>query len=345
MNGDGGSDDTGWIGKGDGFLVIDRNSDGLINDVSELSFGAENPNAASDLEALAALDNNGDKVIDAKDARFGELKIWVDADLDGVTDAGELKTLAELGIKSIGLAAQHREGTAKLGENILLSTAVFTRENGSTGTLGNAALAYKPGTVPAAPATNQSLLNALRSGGGYLSIGGPRFDQWAGHYPLVPQLDAVPLTYDADSFLLEPLSTEPAVETEIETPPSSQEVPALHIDPQPATSADDLVASLRQTAAGTLPDHAALAEWRRLHLQPVLESPPMIMAIEQDGSPLETGVANEGAAKTQDLPSTAKMDLILASMIQEMAGFGADGAFDSRTISKRHGEVPFDFFA
>ena len=345
MNGDGGSDDTGWIGKGDGFLVIDRNSDGLINDVSELSFGAENPNAASDLEALAALDNNGDKVIDAKDARFGELKIWVDADLDGVTDAGELKTLAELGIKSIGLAAQHREGTAKLGENILLSTAVFTRENGSTGTLGNAALAYKPGTVPAAPATNQSLLNALRSGGGYLSIGGPRFDQWAGHYPLVPQLDAVPLTYDADSFLLEPLSTEPAVETEIETPPSSQEVPALHIDPQPATSADDLVASLRQTAAGTLPDHAALAEWRRLHLQPVLESPPMIMAVEQDGSPLETGGANEGAAKTQDFPATAKMDLILASMIQEMAGFGADGAFDSRTISKRHGEVPFDFFA
>ena len=354
MNGDGGSDDTGWIGKGDGFLVIDRNKDGLINDVSELSFGAENPNAASDLDALAALDNNGDKVIDAKDSRFGELKIWVDADLDGVTDAGELKTLAELGIKSIGLVAQHREGRAKLGENILLSTAVFTRENGSTGTLGNAALAYKPGTVPAVPTPNQSLLNALRSSGGYLSVGDPRFDfagQYderglsAGRYPLMPSLDAVPLTFDTDRFPPEPMTTEPVVEPEIETGPLSEEVPALDIDPQPAMSADDLVASLRQTAAGILPDHAALAEWRRLHLQPVLESPPLIMTIAPNDVVSETGLANDGAAKAQVLPATVKMDQILASMVQEMAGFGADGAFDSRVTTRRDGVMPFDFFA
>ena len=144
----GASDDTGWIGAGDGFLVIDRNKDGRIDHMSELSFGAEDPDAASDLEALAALDNNGDRLLDARDARFGELKVWVDTDLDGVSDAGELKTLAELGIKSIGLAGRHLEGTAKVDSNILLSTAVFTRENGSTGTLGNAALAYKPAAAP-----------------------------------------------------------------------------------------------------------------------------------------------------------------------------------------------------
>ena len=41
MNGDGIGDDTGWAGKDDGFLVIDRNNDGKITHASELSFAAE----------------------------------------------------------------------------------------------------------------------------------------------------------------------------------------------------------------------------------------------------------------------------------------------------------------
>lgn len=150
MNGDGIADDTGWTGKGDGFLVIDRNNDGKITHASELSFAAENKDAKSDLEALASLDNNGDRVIDAKDVRFAELKVWVDANGNGVTDAGELKTLEEVGITSISLAARNLEGTAKVGDNVLISTSTFTRSNGSTGTVGNTALAYKPGKVSAA---------------------------------------------------------------------------------------------------------------------------------------------------------------------------------------------------
>jgi hypothetical protein len=145
MNGDGVTDDTGWAGKGDGFLVIDRNNDGKITDASELSFAAENKDARSDLEALAALDNNNDGVLNKDDARFAELKVWVDANGNGVTDAGELKTLAEHGITEIGLRAQNREGSAGIGDNVLLSTATFKRDNGSTGTVGNVALAYKPG--------------------------------------------------------------------------------------------------------------------------------------------------------------------------------------------------------
>lgn len=146
MNGDGALDHTGWTGKGDGFLVIDRNNDGLITHASELSFASEDLDAASDLEALAALDNNGDRVIDAKDVRFGELKVWVDADGDGVTDAGELKTLAEVGIASMSLVGRNLEGRADVGDNILLGTSTFTRANGATGTVGNAVLAHRPGT-------------------------------------------------------------------------------------------------------------------------------------------------------------------------------------------------------
>jgi Ca2+-binding RTX toxin-like protein len=149
MNGDGVLDDTGWTGKGDGFLVIDRNNDGLITSASELSFASENLDARSDLEALAALDNNGDRVLNKDDARFKELKVWVDANSNGTTEAGELKTLEELGITEISLSGRAIEGTAKIGDNVLISTATFKRSNGSVGTLGNVALAFKPGTVSA----------------------------------------------------------------------------------------------------------------------------------------------------------------------------------------------------
>ena len=73
---------------------------------SELSFLTEKPGARSDLDALSALDSNRDRKIDATDLRFGELKVWVDSNRNGVTDAGELKTLQELNIASIGLAGR-----------------------------------------------------------------------------------------------------------------------------------------------------------------------------------------------------------------------------------------------
>jgi hypothetical protein len=98
MDGDGITDDTGWFGKGDGMLVIDRNNDGLITSASEISFLTEKTGAKSDLDGLSVLDSNRDGKIDSRDTRFGELKVWVDADRDGISDAGELKTLTEHGI-------------------------------------------------------------------------------------------------------------------------------------------------------------------------------------------------------------------------------------------------------
>ena len=145
IDGDGIADRTGWAGSKDGFLVIDRNANGLIDDSSELSLLAEDPASASSLGALAKLDSNGDKVIDAKDARFGELRVWIDASGDGVTDQGELKTLAELGIVSIALDEHFKNGSHKTGRNVLAGTAVFTRANGMTGTVGDVALAFKAG--------------------------------------------------------------------------------------------------------------------------------------------------------------------------------------------------------
>jgi hypothetical protein len=145
MDGDGDRDDTGWVGKRDGILVVDRDGDGRISGPDELSMLPEKAGATSELDALVAMDTNKDGKLDASDARFSQLKIWVDADGDGVTDAGELRSLADHDIASIGLSASAAKTEAKIGDNVVLSTGLFTRTDGTTGTFADAALAFRPG--------------------------------------------------------------------------------------------------------------------------------------------------------------------------------------------------------
>jgi len=93
---------TGWAGKDDALLVWDRNANGSIDTGAEL-FGEFTvlPNgslAPNGFAALAALDANGDGILDASDPAFAELKLWRDTDQDGVTGAGELIPLQDAGI-------------------------------------------------------------------------------------------------------------------------------------------------------------------------------------------------------------------------------------------------------
>ena len=67
---------------------------------------------------------NSDGKIDASDEKFNELKVWVDADSDGVTGAGDLKSLDDLGILSMDLGASR--GTETDNGNLLgLDAALF----------------------------------------------------------------------------------------------------------------------------------------------------------------------------------------------------------------------------
>lgn len=158
MNGDGIADDTGWTSSRDGFLVIDRNDNGRIDDGTELSFHLDAPEARSAMQGLASFDANGDGLVSVLDERFGELKIWVDTDHDGRSDTGELRALADHGIVSISLRAAASEDANKVGRNVLLSTAVFNLADGSTGTLGDVAFGFKPKHKPvAASSTSISL--------------------------------------------------------------------------------------------------------------------------------------------------------------------------------------------
>ena len=153
MNGDGARDDTGWASGGDGMLVIDRDADGAITDVSEISFLSEKDGARNAWEGLAELDNTRDGKLDASDARFGALKVWVDRNGDGISQSDELRSLADLGISEIGLRNFATSDSVKPGQNLALSTATFKWENGVTGTIGNLAMAFTPSARGRVPAT------------------------------------------------------------------------------------------------------------------------------------------------------------------------------------------------
>ncbi|MBS3960943.1 MAG: type I secretion C-terminal target domain-containing protein [Sandarakinorhabdus sp.] len=95
---------SGWVGAGMGLLAIDLDQNGTIDNNSEL-FGNQPQNGlANGFQTLAAYDSNQDGVIDSDDAQFGDLLVWVDANGDGISQEGELHSLASLDITSINLS-------------------------------------------------------------------------------------------------------------------------------------------------------------------------------------------------------------------------------------------------
>jgi hypothetical protein len=135
---------TGWAGKNDALLVWDRNANGSIDTGAEL-FGDFTPLpngtlAPNGFAALAALDSNGDGVIDASDPAFAELKLWRDASQDGISQGGELISLTDAGIVSLNLANTLKNQRLANG-NQLTREGSFTRADGTTSAMGEFKLA------------------------------------------------------------------------------------------------------------------------------------------------------------------------------------------------------------
>jgi trimeric autotransporter adhesin len=125
---------VGWVSRQDGLLAMDVNGDGQINSGAEL-FGdrtvlADGSRAVDGWAALRAMDSNHDGKVDAQDAQFNQLRVWVDADSDGVTDAGELRSLADQGIASIDLAADGR--SVQQNGNVVQAFSTYTTTDGVT---------------------------------------------------------------------------------------------------------------------------------------------------------------------------------------------------------------------
>lgn len=117
---------------GSGFLALDLNGDGVINDGSEL-FGTKSGDGFRD---LAAYDEDGNGWIDENDAIFDKLLVWT-KDEEG---KDELYTLKESGVGAICLQkAQTDFSLNSLKDNHtngqIRSTGIFLYENGNVGTM------------------------------------------------------------------------------------------------------------------------------------------------------------------------------------------------------------------
>ena len=125
---------TAWIGTEDGFLVLDRNGNGIIDDGGELFSDqvemSDHSLSTSGFAALSELDENGDGVIDINDSRFDSLQIWVDANHDGNSE-NELHSLEELGITSISLNHIQTDTVDSDTGTIVTESSVVTFANGT----------------------------------------------------------------------------------------------------------------------------------------------------------------------------------------------------------------------
>jgi len=144
---DGVTDKTGWLNSDDGFLVLDRNGNGTIDDVSELAFAGDVENAVSDLEGLGAYDSNADGVFSDADTAFSSFQIWRDLNQDGVSQQNELMSLADAQIAAINLTLTLSTASSDGNSNVLHGTTEYVRADGTIGLVGDALIIYERGPL------------------------------------------------------------------------------------------------------------------------------------------------------------------------------------------------------
>ena len=111
-------------GSDDAWLCFDRNENGVVDSGKELfgNFTEQEPagNPPNGFNALARFDRadrggNLNGMIDVKDVVFIHLRLWQDVNHNGVSEAGELHTLPELGIASLELDYKESKRTDAFG--------------------------------------------------------------------------------------------------------------------------------------------------------------------------------------------------------------------------------------
>lgn len=134
LDSDGKEEQISFAGKGSGFLALDKNGDGKINDGSEL-FGTSSGDGFRD---LAAYDEDGNGWIDENDSVFSKLKVWT-KDENGNDYLIDLKK-ADVG--AIYLSNADTQFSLKDEENNLNAevkkTGIYLKEStGAVGTLNH----------------------------------------------------------------------------------------------------------------------------------------------------------------------------------------------------------------
>ena len=132
LDADGKEEEISFTERGSGFLALDKNKDGTINDGSEL-FGTKSGDGFKD---LATYDEDGNGWIDENDSIFEDLSIWT------LNEEGEKVqiSLLKADVGAIYLGKASTEFSLKNEENhntngIIRNTGVFLKESGGVGTV------------------------------------------------------------------------------------------------------------------------------------------------------------------------------------------------------------------
>ena len=141
LNNDGKAELISWTdgSSNDGFLALDRNGNQTIDDGSELfgnyspANGPMSPNTSNGFEALATIEAEAarqlgvtpDGVIDSKDTTYAHLRVWVDANHNGVSEPAELRSLDAYGIASLDLNYRKSGRQDRFGNEFKLRAMSF----------------------------------------------------------------------------------------------------------------------------------------------------------------------------------------------------------------------------
>lgn len=130
LNGDGDEENISFV-QGAGFLALDRNGDGIINDGKEL-FGPISGNGFAELQAL---DSDGNDWIDESDPVFQQLQVWT----KDAAGNDQLSSLRESNVGALFLGNVSTEFSIKNAQNAaqaqLVSSGVWLTEDGKVNTL------------------------------------------------------------------------------------------------------------------------------------------------------------------------------------------------------------------
>lgn len=132
IDNDGFREASAWVKADDGLLVRDVNSNGVIDNHSELFGTAE----IDGFTILSALDDYYDNKITSADSAWSSLKVWRDLNQDGVSQSNELSSLSALNITEISLNANYTN--YEIAGNPVIRDSTYKLANGTTRTVVDA---------------------------------------------------------------------------------------------------------------------------------------------------------------------------------------------------------------